>query len=55
MVQEPVEDGGDDHGVPEEFLPLGEALVGRDDGAGALVAVRDELEEQMALLRVTGV
>jgi len=26
-VQQPVEDGGGDHGIPEELLPVGEAFI----------------------------
>jgi hypothetical protein len=36
-VKQPVEDGGGDHGIPEELLPVGEAFIGGDDG-GALSA-----------------
>lgn len=50
MVQQPVEDGGSDHGVPEELLPVREALVGRDDRRASLIAVRHELEEEVSLL-----
>ena len=54
VVKKPVEDGGGDHGIPEELLPVGEALVGGDDRGAALVAVRDELEEQVGLAAVDG-
>ena len=27
VVQQPVEDGGGDHGIPEELLPVGEAFI----------------------------
>jgi len=46
VVQQPVEDGGGDHGIPEELLPVGEAFVGGDDRGASLVAVGDELEER---------
>ena len=54
VVQQAVEDRGGDHGIPEEFLPVGEAFVGGDDGGAALVAVGDELEEQIRLAAVDG-
>lgn len=34
----------------EEFRPVAEGLVGRDDGAGPLVARGDKLVEEMAFL-----
>jgi len=54
VVPEPVEDGGGDHGISEEFLPVGKAFVGGDDGGATLVAVGDELEEQIRLPAVDG-
>jgi hypothetical protein len=54
VVQQPVEDSGGDYGIPEELLPIGEALVGGDDGGTALVAVGDELEEQIRFPAVDG-
>jgi hypothetical protein len=44
VVQQPVEDGGGDHGIPEELLPVGEAFIRGDDGGASLVAMGDELE-----------
>ena len=49
VMQEPVEDGRGDDGVAEELLPVDEALVRGDDRRALLVAVRDELEEQIGL------
>lgn len=54
VVKEPVEDGGGDDGIPEEFLPIGKAFIRGDDGGTALVAVGDELEEQIRLPAVDG-
>jgi hypothetical protein len=45
VVQEPIEDGGDDGVVAEEFGPLTDGFVGGADGARALLAVGDDLEE----------
>lgn len=50
VVEQSVEDGGSDHGILEEFLPVGEALVGRDDGRTLFITVRDELEEEVGIL-----
>ncbi len=38
MVQQAVEDGGGQNLVVEDFAPVNEALVGREDEAGLLVA-----------------
>ncbi len=48
------EDGGGDHGMLEEILLVGETFVGGDDGGASLVAVGDELEEQLRLPAVNG-
>ena len=44
VVQEPVQDGRGDHGVAQQFAPLGEALVGGQNDAAPLVAGRDQGE-----------
>jgi hypothetical protein len=54
VVQQPVEDGGGDHCIPEEFLPVGTALIRSDNGGAAVVAMGDELEEQVCLPGVDG-
>jgi hypothetical protein len=46
-VDEPVDHGGGDHVVAEDFAPAAEALVGGDDERGAFVWAGDELEEQV--------
>jgi hypothetical protein len=49
MVEEPVEDGGCEDLVAEHLAPFAEGLVrGQDDGA-LLVALRDDLEDQVCL------
>jgi hypothetical protein len=47
VVDEPVDHGGGDDIVAEDFSPASERLVGGDDHAGAFVAAGDELEEQV--------
>ena len=47
MVDEAVDHGGSDDVVAEDFTPSTEGLVRRDDQAGAFVAGRDQLEEQI--------
>ncbi len=46
VVQEPIEQGGDQNGVLEQLCPLGEALVAGDHQGGVFVAPRDEPEEK---------
>jgi hypothetical protein len=46
VVDEAVDHGFDGGGVAEDLGPCGEVLVAADDEAGALVARRDEREEQ---------
>ena len=47
MVQQPVQQGGGDHGVAEHLAPFGKAAVGGEDHRTPLVAGVDELEEQV--------
>jgi len=51
VVEQTIEDGGGDHRIPEDLLPVAEALVGGDDCRAALIVVRDELEEEIGLFR----
>ena len=52
MVQQAVEDRAGDHGVAEDLAPGAETLVAGDDDRAALVAARDQLEEQIGALAV---
>ncbi len=47
VVDEPVDQGGGDHRVAEDLAPLLEAAVRGDDDRAALVAARDQSEEQV--------
>ena len=47
VVDEPVDQGGGDHGVAEVLAPLFEAAVTGDDDRAAFVAARDQGEEQV--------
>ena len=47
VVDEPVDHRGGDDGISEHFAPATERFVRRDDQAGAFVARRDELEEEV--------
>jgi hypothetical protein len=53
-VDEPVDQGGGDHGVAEDLAPLLEAAVGGDDDRAAFVAAGDEREEQVGGLALQG-
>src|SRR5439155_11534793 len=46
------EDGGGDHGVPEDVAPCAEALIARQDDRAPLVAAGDELEEEIGAVAV---
>src|SRR5947208_588512 len=52
VVEETVEDGGGDHGVPEDVAPCAEALIARQDDRAPLVAAGDELEEEIGAVAV---
>src|SRR5215475_4980216 len=47
VMEEPIEDRGGDYPVAEHIAPSGEALVAGDDHRPALVAVADQLEEEV--------
>ena len=47
VVDEPVDHGGGDGGVTEDFAPAAEGFVAGDDERGSFVAGGDELEEQV--------
>ena len=52
MMQEAVEDRAGDDGIAEDFAPGAETLIAGDDDRAALVAARDQLEEQVGALAV---
>lgn len=54
VVEEPVEDGGGGHWIAENRAPFAHGAVAGDEQAVALVAARDELEEQMRGVLVKG-
>jgi hypothetical protein len=55
VVDEPVDEGGGDHGVAEDLAPLLEAAIRGDGDRAALVAARDEREEQVGGLTLENV
>lgn len=48
MVREPVEQGRGHLGIAEDRGPFGEAEIGGDDDAGALIELAQQVEEQGA-------
>ena len=54
VVQQPVEYRRGDHHVTEHLAPFADRTVRRDQDAAALVAPRDELEEQVRGVRLEG-
>jgi len=52
MMEQAIEDGAGDHGVAEHLTPGTETLVAGDDDRAALVAARDQLEEEVGALAV---
>src|SRR4026209_2885820 len=54
VVDEPVDEGGGDHGVAEDLAPLLEAAVRVGDDRAAFVAAGDEREEQVRGLALQG-
>ena len=55
VVEQAIEDGGGQDLVAGQHLrPFADALVGGDQGAAALVAMVDDLEQQVGLVPVQG-
>jgi hypothetical protein len=47
VVEQPIEDRGRHHRIAEHLAPFADRTIGSDQHAAALVAARDELEEEM--------
>lgn len=54
VVQETVENGGDNHGIVEELSPVGERLVRGDQRAGLFIALGHEAKEEIAFFPING-
>ena len=52
MVQDPIQDSRGDNGIPEDFVPLREASVGRQDQRPLFVPPRDKLKKQMRAVAI---
>ena len=53
-MDEPVGDGGSGGGVVEELSPVLEGEIGGDDGGGALIAVVEDLVEEVGAAGIEG-
>ena len=51
VVEQPVQQGGRDHGIAEDLPPFGKAAIGGQNHGAAFVAGVDQLEEQVACPR----
>ena len=54
MMQDTIQDGGGNGDVGKDLIPLGEGLIGGEDGGGLLIASGNQLEEQICALNVHG-
>ena len=52
MVQNPIQGGRGNRNVGEDLIPLGEGLVGVEDGGSFLIPPGNELEEQVCALGI---
>jgi hypothetical protein len=54
MVGEPVDDGRSGGGVVEDLVPVFERPVGGQNNAAALIASRNDLEEEVRAVAIKG-
>ena len=52
VMQDTIEDGGGNGDVGKDLVPLGEGLIGSEDGGGLLIPPGNQLEEQICPLNV---
>ena len=52
VMQYMIQDGGDNGNIGSDLIPLGEGLVGGEDGGGFLIPSGDQLEEQVCALDI---
>ena len=52
VMQNPVQDSGGNGDVGKDFVPLGEGLIGSEDGGGLLIPPGNQLEEEISPLNV---
>ena len=54
VMQDTIEDSGGNGDIGKDLVPLGEGLIGREDGGGLLIAACNQLEEEVGALNVHG-
>ena len=54
VMQDTIEDGGGNGNVGKDLVPLGEGLIGSEDGGSFLIASGNQLEKQICALNVHG-
>lgn len=52
VLEESIENGRGNHGIAEDFAPVAETLIARQNDRAPFVATRDELEEQIGALPI---
>ena len=53
-MQDTVQVGGGDGDIGKDLVPLGEGLIGSEDGGGLLIPPGNQLEKQICALNVHG-
>ena len=53
VMQDTIQDSGGNGDVGKDLVPLGEGLIGSEDGGGLLIASGNQLEKQITLLSLT--
>ena len=54
VMQDTIQDSGGNGDVGKDLVPLGEGLIGSEDGGGLLIASGNQLEKQISALNVHG-
>ena len=54
VMQDTVQDSGGNGDVGKDLVPLGEGLVGSENGGGLLIASGNQLEKQIRALNCPG-
>ena len=52
VMQDTIQDGGGNSDIGKNLIPLGEGLIGSEDGGGLLIAPGNQLEEEVSPLNV---
>ena len=52
VMQNAIQDSGGNRNIGKDLVPLGEGLIGSEDGGGLLIAPGNQLEEKVGALDV---